>query len=212
MVARQRNLESAAVVDLIHILIAASLILLIRWLYKLLRHREGLGLGDAKLMALLAAWLGLAGALLSFALAAILGAAIALILLAKPSAHTNPKAGPPANSRLALFSVLVECQQPLGPAHHRRLLALGRLLALAYCAALRRHLRVLQNLCASLACLLQVVLNHFNNSPAPQQNSQMRALSASPVDVRFLRRQHQRDWNRDWPPSSSSGPGNTCPR
>ena len=96
--------ESAAVVDLIHILIAASLILLIRWLYKLLRHREGLGLGDAKLMALLAAWLGLAGALLSFALAAILGAAIALILLAKPSAHTNPQSW--ATSKLPLGTFL----------------------------------------------------------------------------------------------------------
>ena len=41
------------------ILAAAALILLIRWLYWLLRRREGIGLGDAKLMALLAAWLGL---------------------------------------------------------------------------------------------------------------------------------------------------------
>ncbi|MGC1462425.1 MAG: prepilin peptidase [Terracidiphilus sp.] len=83
--------ESAAVVDLIHIFIAAALVLLIRWLYKLIRHREGLGLGDAKLMALLAAWLGLPGALLAFALGAILGALAALILLAKPNARTNPQ-------------------------------------------------------------------------------------------------------------------------
>ncbi len=48
------------------IVIAAGLILLIRWLYWLIRRREGIGLGDAKLMALLAAWLGLPGALLSF--------------------------------------------------------------------------------------------------------------------------------------------------
>jgi len=69
------------------ILAAAGLILLIRWLYKLIRHREGMGLGDAKLMALLAAWLGLPGALLSFGLAAILGSVAALALLAVPAAR-----------------------------------------------------------------------------------------------------------------------------
>jgi len=73
------------------ILAAAALILIIRWLYKLIRHREGLGLGDAKLMALLAAWLGLPGALLAFVIGAVLGAAVALILLANPSARTNPQ-------------------------------------------------------------------------------------------------------------------------
>ncbi len=46
-----------------------------------------MGLGDAKLMALLAAWLGLPGALLSFALAAILGSITALALLAVPAAR-----------------------------------------------------------------------------------------------------------------------------
>ena len=73
------------------ILAAALLILLIRWLYKLIRHRDGIGLGDAKLMALLAAWLGLPGALLAFALGAILGALAALILLATPNARTDPQ-------------------------------------------------------------------------------------------------------------------------
>jgi leader peptidase (prepilin peptidase) / N-methyltransferase len=36
----------------------AALLLLVRWLYRALRHRDGLGLGDVKLMALLGAWLG----------------------------------------------------------------------------------------------------------------------------------------------------------
>jgi leader peptidase (prepilin peptidase)/N-methyltransferase len=62
---------------------AAGLILLIRWVYKLIRHREGLGLGDAKLMAMLAAWLGLPGALLSFAIGVVLGSLAALILLGR---------------------------------------------------------------------------------------------------------------------------------
>jgi leader peptidase (prepilin peptidase)/N-methyltransferase len=74
---------------IVGVFIAAALILVIRWLYKLVRHREGIGLGDAKLMALLAAWLGLPGALLSFVLAAVLGSLVALILLAIPNARTN---------------------------------------------------------------------------------------------------------------------------
>jgi leader peptidase (prepilin peptidase)/N-methyltransferase len=70
-------------------LAAASLILLIRWLYWLIRRREGIGLGDAKLMALLAAWLGLPGALLAFVLGVVLGALVALVQLAIPSTR-NP--------------------------------------------------------------------------------------------------------------------------
>ncbi len=48
-------------ISLLSIAAAAGLILLIRWVYWLVRCREGIGLGDAKLMALLAAWLGLPG-------------------------------------------------------------------------------------------------------------------------------------------------------
>ena len=96
--------ESAAVADLLAILIAASLILIIRWLYKLIRHRDGLGLGDAKLMALLAAWLGLPGALLAFAIGVVLGAAIALVLLINPAARTNPQSW--ATSKLPIGTFL----------------------------------------------------------------------------------------------------------
>jgi leader peptidase (prepilin peptidase)/N-methyltransferase len=77
----------AAGTRLLAILAAAGLILLIRWLYWLVRRREGIGLGDAKLMALLAAWLGLPGALLAFGLGVVLGAVAALVLLAMPSAR-----------------------------------------------------------------------------------------------------------------------------
>jgi leader peptidase (prepilin peptidase)/N-methyltransferase len=83
---------------------AAALILLIRWLYKLIRHREGIGLGDAKLMALLAAWLGLPGALLSFFLGAILGSLAALTLLAIPIARRDSDSW--ANSKLPLGTFL----------------------------------------------------------------------------------------------------------
>ena len=67
--------------------LAALLILAIRWTYWLVRRREGMGLGDAKLMAMLGAWLGFSGALLSFAIAVVLGAIFALVALAVPAAR-----------------------------------------------------------------------------------------------------------------------------
>jgi leader peptidase (prepilin peptidase)/N-methyltransferase len=85
------------------ILAAALLILAIRWLYWLIRRREGIGLGDAKLMALLAAWLGLPGALLSFAIGVILGSVVGVVVLAR-----GPRAGTenPALARLPLGTFL----------------------------------------------------------------------------------------------------------
>jgi leader peptidase (prepilin peptidase)/N-methyltransferase len=69
---------------LLGIFAAAALILVIRWSYWLVRHREGIGLGDAKLMALLAAWLGFPQAILAFCVAVVLGALSAILLLAIP--------------------------------------------------------------------------------------------------------------------------------
>jgi leader peptidase (prepilin peptidase)/N-methyltransferase len=69
------------------IIAAAGIILLIRWTYWLVRRREGIGLGDAKLMAMLGAWLGLSGALLSFAVGVLLGAIFALVVLVLPRAR-----------------------------------------------------------------------------------------------------------------------------
>jgi leader peptidase (prepilin peptidase)/N-methyltransferase len=68
---------------------AAGLVLLIRWIYWLIRRREGIGLGDAKLMALVAAWLGFPCALLSFVLGVAMGALVAVVLLAVPAAREN---------------------------------------------------------------------------------------------------------------------------
>jgi leader peptidase (prepilin peptidase)/N-methyltransferase len=76
---------SALGLQALAILAAASLILVTRWIYWLIRRREGVGLGDAKLMAMLAAWLGLPGALLSFVIGVLLGAVVALVLLLSPS-------------------------------------------------------------------------------------------------------------------------------
>jgi len=72
--------------------VAGGLILVIWSIYRLVRKREGIGLGDAKLMALLGAWLGLPGALLAFVLGAVIGAASALVLLAIPG-HSEARWG-----------------------------------------------------------------------------------------------------------------------
>lgn len=70
---------------IVGILVFPAFILLIRWTYRTLRGREGVGLGDAKLMLLLAAWLGLSHTLLAFVLGVTIGAAVALVVLVVPS-------------------------------------------------------------------------------------------------------------------------------
>ena len=94
----------AALNHAISALIAAGIIFLIRWTYWLLRRREGIGLGDAKLMALLGAWLGFSGALLAFAIGVVLGALTALSLLAIPEPQRGPK--PWAATKLPLGTFL----------------------------------------------------------------------------------------------------------
>ena len=50
-------------------------------LYEKLRHREGLGFGDVKLMAMVGAFLGLRGALLTLLAGSLLGSIIGLIYI-----------------------------------------------------------------------------------------------------------------------------------
>ena len=60
---------------------AALLLLFIRWTYQALRKREGLGLGDVKLLAMVAAFLGFWPAVLTLFLGVLLGTAWAIPLL-----------------------------------------------------------------------------------------------------------------------------------
>jgi leader peptidase (prepilin peptidase)/N-methyltransferase len=62
---------------------AALLLLLIRWIYKALRHRDGMGLGDVKLMAMIAAFLGFWPAILSLFLGTIAASVYGAVLLAR---------------------------------------------------------------------------------------------------------------------------------
>jgi leader peptidase (prepilin peptidase) / N-methyltransferase len=68
---------------LLAIAAAAGILLLIRFLYKQLRHRDGLGLGDVKLIAMIAAFLGFWPAVLAFFLGAVLCSAYAVTLIAR---------------------------------------------------------------------------------------------------------------------------------
>jgi leader peptidase (prepilin peptidase)/N-methyltransferase len=68
---------------LLAIVAAAAVVLLIRFVYLKLRGREGLGLGDAKLMAMLSAFLGFWPAMLAFFVGIVLCAGYALTLIAR---------------------------------------------------------------------------------------------------------------------------------
>jgi leader peptidase (prepilin peptidase)/N-methyltransferase len=68
---------------LLAIVAAAAVVLVIRFTYLKLRGREGLGLGDAKLMGMLAAFLGFWPAMLAFFVGIVLCAGYALTLVAR---------------------------------------------------------------------------------------------------------------------------------
>ncbi len=94
----------AAVRWMMGLILFPALILLIRWAYRSLRGREGMGLGDAKLMLLLAAWLGLSHTLLAFFLGVTVGALVALVILAVPS--IRQRTGPWHLTKLPLGTFL----------------------------------------------------------------------------------------------------------
>jgi leader peptidase (prepilin peptidase)/N-methyltransferase len=66
---------------------AGLMLLIVRWLYKALRHREGMGLGDAVLLAMIAAFLGFWPAMLALFLGVVLAAFYAIVLLARGKAN-----------------------------------------------------------------------------------------------------------------------------
>ena len=71
------------------ICVAAAIPWLIRALYKAVRKREGLGLGDVKLMAMIAAFLGFAPAMLALFIGVLLGAFYGVVLLARRKASAT---------------------------------------------------------------------------------------------------------------------------
>jgi leader peptidase (prepilin peptidase) / N-methyltransferase len=70
---------------------AALLLLAIRWLYRAIRHREGMGLGDVKLLAMIAAFLGFLPAILSLFAGTLAAGFYGAFLLARGKAGAASK-------------------------------------------------------------------------------------------------------------------------
>ena len=71
---------------LLAVVLAGSILVVISLVYKKLRHRDGLGLGDAKLAAMMAAFLGFWPAVLALFLGFVLCSAYAVTLMARGKA------------------------------------------------------------------------------------------------------------------------------
>jgi leader peptidase (prepilin peptidase)/N-methyltransferase len=70
---------------------AALVLLLIRWLYRAVRHREGMGMGDVKLLAMIAAFLGFWPAILSLFVGTFAAAFYGVVQLARGRARATSK-------------------------------------------------------------------------------------------------------------------------
>jgi leader peptidase (prepilin peptidase)/N-methyltransferase len=87
---------------------AALLLLAVRWGYKALRKREGMGLGDVKLLAMIAAFLGFGETLLALFAGVVAASVYGIVLLARRRASGTSKL--PLGSFLAaggLFAALL---------------------------------------------------------------------------------------------------------
>jgi leader peptidase (prepilin peptidase)/N-methyltransferase len=70
---------------------AALILLLIRWLYKAIRHREGMGLGDVKLLAMIAAFLGFWPAILALFIGVLTATIYGVVLLIRGKVNAVSK-------------------------------------------------------------------------------------------------------------------------
>jgi len=86
--------------------VPAGFLWLAGWLYERVRHREGLGLGDVKLIAMVGSFLGLGGALLTLAAGSLAGSIIgsAYIWLTRKDHATYPL---PFGSFLAAAALVI---------------------------------------------------------------------------------------------------------
>jgi leader peptidase (prepilin peptidase)/N-methyltransferase len=71
-------------------MIAGLVILTIRWVYYLWRGVEGMGMGDAKLLAMIAAWLGPALTLVTLFFGALSASVVGLLWIAIARRKESP--------------------------------------------------------------------------------------------------------------------------
>lgn len=92
--------------------IPALILWLAGWLYQRIRHREGLGLGDIKLIAMVGSFLGLSGALLSLTAGSVAGSVIGYgyILATRKDPRTYEL---PLGAFLAVAALVVGMKQGL---------------------------------------------------------------------------------------------------
>ena len=84
--------------------IAGALLLLVWGLYRIVRRRHGLGLGDVKLLAMIAAFMGLPLALFAYFMGVLAAALFAIVLLARRKARGSDRI--PFGSFLAAAGIL----------------------------------------------------------------------------------------------------------
>lgn len=101
--------ERAIALRVLAIAAAAMVLLLVRWIYWAARKREGMGLGDVKLLAMIAAFLGFKLAMLSLFFGVVSGALFAVGLVAV----LRLKKAQPAHPESPGVTTLT----PLHPAH-----------------------------------------------------------------------------------------------
>jgi len=83
---------------------AALILLLIRWAYRAIRHREGMGLGDVKMLAMIAALLGFWPAIVSLFFGVLAASVYGVFLMTKKRAGASSKL--PFGSFLALGGLI----------------------------------------------------------------------------------------------------------
>ena len=84
---------------------AAAVMLGIRGLYWLVRRREGMGLGDAKLLAMITAWLGPTNAVLTLFLAVVSGAVYGILWVSLRKRRRGAPAQVPLGSFLCAAAI-----------------------------------------------------------------------------------------------------------
>ena len=87
LASHRAHLYDAFLLWLFGMLAIPAAILSIRWAYRLVRGREGIGVGDVKLLLMLAVWIGFSHTLLALMVGILLGFAAAIVMLFRRSSR-----------------------------------------------------------------------------------------------------------------------------